>query len=326
MMKRWVVMGLGLLMMACGKGAGDSITLRVGHNHTQTNPSHLALEFFAREVAERSDGTMKVQIFPNGTLGDDRVMMEQVQRGSLDMVRVSAGTLENFDDNFTLFSLPYLFTSEEHFLNVMRSDLIDGIYSVNSDKNDFRVLTYQDTGVRSFYTRFPIHTPEDLRGKKIRVMSSQNMIRMMELLGATATPLPYGEVYMALQQGMVDGAENNPQALTLDKHGEVAKFFVYSKHLRLPDFVVMSEKSWQKLSPEQQKIVKEAMIASTAYHHELWNAAIEQMVSEARDKMGVTFLEVDEELFVQRIQPIYDDLAKNNPRLYTLVEEIRAMG
>jgi tripartite ATP-independent transporter DctP family solute receptor len=300
---------------------GDVRELRFAHNHAEQNPSHIALLKFAEIVKKKTDGRIVIKFFPNAILGDDRTVLEQVQQGSIDFTRVSANVLENFNPEFKALLLPYLFKTDEHFYKTMSSDIVKKMYE-HLSKSNLIALTYQDAGLRSFYMKAgPVNTPADLKGKKVRVINSQSSIRMIELLGGVPVPIPYGEIYTALQQGVIDGAENNVQALVLDKHGEVAKFYSLDGHVRLTDFVVMSFKTWQTLSPEDQVIIREALEESTILHNELWKKSVESSTKESQEKMGVKFNEVNKDLFENAVQPMYKEAAKD-PAVGPIVKEI----
>ena len=207
-------------------------------------------------VSKESNGMMEIKVFPNSVLGPDRAVMEQLQGNVVEMMKLGSSALEPFNPIFSIFSLPYLFESEKQFNSVLSGEIIDRINDITSKRDKFRILTYFTTGVRSFYTRkTPIMKPSDLKGLKIRVMESKTSIEMVKLMGGTPTPMPYGEIYTALQQGVIDGAENNPTALTIGKQGEVAKCYSFDEHLMMPDFLVISEDVWDELTSEQQNIL-----------------------------------------------------------------------
>ena len=324
-MKKLLILMCLVSISACGDGNTEGATkkrvLRFAHNHTELNPSHQALLVFGDIVKEKTGGALEVQFFPNSILGDERTVVEQVQAGSVDFTRTSANTLENFNPEFGAYLLPYLFKTDEHYYKTLAAPVTEKVYN-NLTNSGMLAMTYQDAGERSFYMKSgPINTPEDLKGKKIRVINSQSSIRTMELLGGIPTPIPYGEIYTALQQGVIDGAENNAQALTLDKHGEVAKYYSLDGHVRLTDFVVMSHKTWLSLSPEHQVIVKEALVASTDVHNKLWREAIKTSLKVAQEDMGVIINEVDKAPFEERTKAMYTETLKN-PKVAPTLEAI----
>ncbi len=303
----------------------QAATLKLGHNLAEEHPTSMALSLFADTVKEKSDGKLKIKLYFNGVLGSEREVLEQVQNGAVDMTRVGAASLESFSPVYSAFSLPYLFNDKEHFYKVMNSDVGQKIYD-SAAAQGFQGLTYFDGGARSFYTKSKlINEPADLKGQKIRVMNSQTAIRMIELLGGTPTPMPYGELYTALQQGVIDGAENNPTALTLGRHGEVAKFYSLDEHSRIPDFLIISTKTWKKLSEEEQKILKEAAYEATIYHIEIWNKEVEKALSEAKNEMGVTIITPEKKPFRDAVSPLYEEYMKDST-IADIVNAIRKIN
>ncbi|KGX89965.1 C4-dicarboxylate ABC transporter substrate-binding protein [Pontibacillus halophilus JSM 076056 = DSM 19796] len=336
-MKKWlgalmmVTLSFGLLV-GCGNedseasGKGDEASsgkeLKLAHNLSEDHAVHKALVKFKEGVEEKTD--MSVKIFANGVLGSEKEVLEQLQSGAVDMTKVSAGALESFSDEYSVFSLPYIFESKEHYHKVMGSDIVQGIYQSTEDKG-FRGLTYFDAGARSFYTKdTQIETPSDLDGLKIRVMDSPTAIKMVELMGGTPTPMPYAEIYTALQQGVVDGAESNPTALTTGKHGEVSKAFSRNEHTMIPDIAIISQKTWDSLSEEQQQAFTEAAEEATDYHRDVWNEAVAKAEEESKE-MGVTFYEVDKEPFIEAVQPMFEE-AKEDERIAEIINGIKEMN
>ncbi|RLL47089.1 TRAP transporter substrate-binding protein [Oceanobacillus piezotolerans] len=322
------ILSLGLLMACSSETGGESSSeevkkLKLAHNLSEDHPIHTALTSFAEDIEEKTDGSITFEIFSNGVLGSEQEVLEQMQSGSVDVTKVSAGALESFSDDYSVFSLPYIFTSEEHYRNVMESDVVEEIYQSTED-NNFIGLSYFDSGARSFYTKdTPVETPEDLDGLLIRVMDSPTAIEMIELLGGTPTPLAYGEVYTALQQGVIDGAESNPTALTTGQHGEVSKAFSYTEHTNIPDIVVIRKDIWDSFSDEEKQIFEETANEARVEHTDLWNKAIEEAVTEA-EGMGVEFYDVDKEPFIELVQPLHDKYSENE-RLGELIERINEL-
>ncbi|KAB8134517.1 TRAP transporter substrate-binding protein [Gracilibacillus oryzae] len=313
---------LFVLLAACGSSdstdaanssqAGESNThnLRLAHSLNKDHPVHLALVRFKEIVEERSNGQINIEIFSNGVLGDEREVLEQLQAGGVDITKVSAASLGNFASQYAVFSLPYVFTDEDHFFRSMESDAVQELFNSTADEG-FLGLTWYDSGARSFYTKeTPIMHPDDLQGLRIRVMSSQTQIEMMRELGGAPTPMAYGEIYTALQSGVIDGAESNPTALTNGKHGEVAPHFSFDEHTRIPDIAIISSKVWQDLSEEQRQIVKDAAKESTEYQKEIWASAVDEAMEEAK-AMGVEFYHPDLEPFREAVQPLHEKYRKD---------------
>ncbi|HEY5715267.1 MAG TPA: TRAP transporter substrate-binding protein, partial [Psychromonas sp.] len=260
--------------ISCALAAGLSFsavaatTLKISHNQDRNHPVHKSMQFMADEVKQLTNGEVKIRIYPNGQLGTQRESMELLQSGALDMAKSNASEMESFEPAYGAFNIPYIFHDRDHYYRVLTSDVGEKILAASHDKG-FVGLTYYDGGARSFYANKAIMSPADLKGMKIRVQPSPAAVNMIKLMGGSATPLSYGELYTALQQGVVDGAENNPTALTNSRHGEVAKFYSEDEHTMIPDVLLISAKVWDKLPADQQQAMKKAAYDSMMYHKTL---------------------------------------------------------
>lgn len=303
-------------------GAAGADTLRFGYAENAT-PTVEAMKEFARLVEEKTDGDVTVQFFPDGQLGGERELVELVQGGLLDLTKVSGGLMEGFAPVYGAFSMPYLFDDEAHYYAALDdATIMDPVYQATSDQGMVG-LTYYNSGARSFYTGSKaIETPADLEGLKIRVLQSPTSIRMVEMLGASPIAMSQAEVYTSIQQGVLDGAENNEFALTVARHAEVAKAYSYDMHTRIPDVMLISAATLDRLTPGQQTAVKDAAQESTAFHKDAWGKAVEAARSEAETTFGVTFTHPDLEPFQAAVQPMYDDMPD---AIAPTVDAIRAM-
>ena len=221
---------------------GDKpIVLRLGDNHPDGYPTVVGDLEFARLVKERSNGRIVVEVYNNGVLGDQKSVVEQVQFGGIDFVRTSISSLAAFYPDINALQAPYLFRNADHMWKVLNGEI--GDYFLNSVKsNGFIGLCWFDAGARSFYnTKKPIYTVADLKGMKIRVQESSLMMGMIQALGAVPTPMPYGDVYSALQTGVIDGAENNWPSYDTASHYEVARYFSIDEHTRVPEMILASK-------------------------------------------------------------------------------------
>lgn len=303
--------------------AQAATTLKLSHNQSKDVAVHKAMEIFADKVAEYTDGEIKVRIYPNAQLGAQRESVELVQSGGLSLAKSNTAEMEAFEPLYAVFNLPYIFKDEEHYYDVLTSDIGDEVLNASVDKG-FIGITYYDAGQRSFYAGKPIKHPDDLKGMKIRVQPSPSAVKMVELLGASPTPIAFGELYTALQQGVVDGAENNESALVDNRHGEVSKFYSYDRHTMIPDVLVMSMKDWEKLTPEQQEAIKKAGRESMMAQKDLWAEKTASVIAEAKDKLGVTFVEdVDVDAFAAIVLPMHEDAAKASEKAADLIQRIK---
>lgn len=296
--------------------------MRLAHSLPEDHAVHKAMVKFADLVKERSKGDVEISIFPNGVLGGERETLEQVQNGAVDMTKASASPLETFSPDFKVFNLPFVFRDKDHFFKVLEGSVGETILA-SSKKAGFIGLAYYDSGARSFYAKKAINTPDDLKGVKIRVQQSPTTIKMIQTLGATPTPMPYGEVYSALQMGVVDGAENNVTALTNGRHGEVAKFYSMTEHQMVPDVLIISAARWDSLKKPQQDIIKQAAVDSYKLQKQLW-ADFEKTEAAKAEKLGVKFVKPNKQAFIAKAKPMIDEERKN-ANIAKLLDQIAAV-
>lgn len=218
-----------LALLSTGANAAEKVTLKLAHNLERSHVVHQAFEEMAKEVKQLSDGKMIVRIYPSSQMGNARETMELLQNGALDMTKGSASDLESFDNIYAIYNLPFLFKDQNHFNNVVFGEVGKDIMESTKEKGFFALSAYV-AGTRSFYAKKPITKPEDLKGLKVRVQPSPTTIKMVELMGGSPTPISFGEVYTAMQQGVVDGAENNVPSWVQTRHIEIAKVFSEDEH------------------------------------------------------------------------------------------------
>lgn len=295
--------------------------IKLGHGLDTSHPVHKAMEFMAEDLEKRSKGTMSIRIYPNQQLGTERQTLELLQIGSLGMTKVSAAIMENFSPNMKVFGLPFLFRDKAHTFQVLDGEigkeLLDG-----SQKYWLKGLGYYDSGSRSFYTKDkPVETPADLKGLKIRVMESVTAMNMVNSLGGSPTPISWGELYTSLQQGVVDGAENNPPSFYLSRHYEVCKYYSLDEHTSVPDVLVMGTHLWEELNEQQQKWVQASVNASVVFQRKLWAKAEKEALEEVK-KAGVTVTKPDKTKFQDKVLNMYEDY-KDNKEIYSLIQRIQ---
>ena len=317
--------GFSLFLRAQKSSGGSSsqLVLKLGHGLDTAHPVHQAMLFMKKRLQELSGGTVSMDIYPSSVLGNETQCIEQLQNGSLAMTKTSAAAMENFIPAMAVLSLPYVFRDGEHYWNVLNGPVGEELLEKGAAKY-LRGLCYYDAGSRNFYTKEkPIRTPDDLKGQKIRVMNSSTAIDMVKAMGGSPTPISWGELYSALAQGTVDGAENNPPSFESNKHYEVCKHFTLDGHSRIPDMLLLSTKVMDKLSPEVQAWVQQAARESSTFQRELWMnetvAALERSKAE-----GVTIYEVDNAAFAAKVQPMLD--AITDPEVQSLLQRIKAVN
>lgn len=307
---------------ACNGPAGVRI-IKLGHGLGVTHPVHEAMEFMAQRLEEKSGGKMILKIYPNQQLGTERELVELLQIGSLGMTKVSSATLESFSPTIQVLSMPYLFRDDLHRDKVLKGEIGKKLL-LESEKYWLRGLCYYDAGKRSFYTKSkPINAPEDLAGLKIRVMESNTAMNMVKSFGGSPTPVAYGELYTALQQGIVDGAENNPPSLYTSRHYEVCKFYAVNEHTAVPDVVIVSTKVWNNLDEQEQAWLQEAADESAVYQYKLWEASVEESFRELK-KAGVTITYPESDGFRKAVEVMYQNLQSTQPALFEVVQKIRS--
>lgn len=321
-----LVLLLAINMSGCGKVYSDKRIVRISHAQSETHPEHLGLLAFKEYVEENLGDKYEIQIFPNEILGSAQKAIELTQTGAIDFVVAGTANLETFADIYEVFSMPYLFDSEDAYQKVMGDyEYMQKIYH-STDEAGFRVLTWYNAGSRSFYAKTPIYTPEDLKGKKIRVQQSPASVSMMQTFGAAAAPMGFGEVYTAIQQGVIDGAENNELALTNNKHGEVAKYYSYNRHQMVPDMLIGNLKFLNSLTPDELQIFRDAAEISTQVELSEWDKQVKEAKETAKTKMQVEFIEVDAEEFKKKVLPLHEKMMEDNTQIIDVYEHIQEVN
>jgi tripartite ATP-independent transporter DctP family solute receptor len=250
--------------------------LRVAHSLPEQHPVHQGLVRFAARLAELSGGQLTAQIYANAQLGSEVHYIEQLQAGTLDVAKVSAAPIGNFVPAFQVFSLPFLFADESTRWRALEApagqELLHEVITRRSDGSASGLvgLAYYDSGARSFYAKEPITGPAAIGNRKWRVMSDVVAMDMVEALGGAPTPIAFAELYSALTQGVVDGAENNPPSLLTSRHYEVCRHYALTEHTAIPDILVMSARTRARLTPEQLGWVEHAARDSAVHQRQLW--------------------------------------------------------
>lgn len=317
--------GCGNLATVTPTDKKEVITLRFAYA-SNSQPVIDAMKEFGRLVEKKTAGSVKIQYFPDGQLGGERELIELTQSGAVDFTKVSASALESFSKEYAIFSVPYLFKNEEHFFKVMVNEkIMEPVYQSTANLG-FTGITYYDSGQRSFYmVKGPIRTPQDLKGKKIRVMQSETAIKMVELLGGSAVPMGSDEVYTSLQSNLIDGSENNEFVLHTAGHGSVAKYYSYDEHTRVPDIIIMNDAIKDQLTKEQETAIYEAAKESTIFEIDAFAKAVEEEKAISQKMYGVKFNKVDNTPFREAVTPLHNEF-KNNPIYHELYQEIQAQG
>mgnify|MGYP000971037634 CR=1 FL=1 len=310
------------LLFAALPATADTVVLRLGETHVADYPTTKGNYEFARLVEERTGGRIKIEVYHSSQLGQEKAVIEQVQFGAIDFTRVSISPLSAFAPAFDALQMPYLYSGEEHMWKVLNGPIGEEFLSSLEPAN-FIGLAWFDSGARNFYnSKKEIKSVADLKGMKIRVQESKLMMGLVSALGAVPTPMPFGEVYSALQTGVVDGAENNWPSYFSTSHYEVAKYFTLDGHTRVPEILIASKISMDRLSKEDQEIIKQAAKDSMPYQIKLWKE-FEKVSEDKVRAAGSIITELTPEALVEfqnAMKPMYDALS---PELQEVVKKIR---
>lgn len=300
-------------------------TLRLNHNLPEQSVTGQNFEMFAERVNELTDGDLRIRVFHGGQLGGQRESIELVQQGALDIAKTNAAEMEAFDPIYSIFNLPYVFTSGEHAMRVLQGEVGEAVLASDGAPGLVGLgLLYE--GCRSFYTNTPVASFDDIQGMKIRVQPSPSAIRMIELMGAQPTPIAFPELYSALQQGVVDGAENNVAALTYVRHGEVAKTLVRNEHSCIPATYVISQAKWDELSDEYKAALRTAAAEALERSWTMQNEDEAAQEAIFTGEMGGTIVEVDKAPFMAAVAPMIEETRAAGGQAAELIEMIEALA
>lgn len=295
---------LAIQFLGCGEGHNARV-LKLGHSLPKSHPVHKALEQMALQVRQVTQGSLRIDIYPNEQLGSEREMIEQLQLGALQIVKTSASPLEGFIPEMALFTVPYVFEDHEHLWETLDGKIGQDLLKSGTKKGVVG-LCYYDAGSRSFYSKNkPINTPSDLKGLKIRVQNSKTAMQMVEAMGGAPTPIAYGELYTSLEQGVVDGAENNPPSLLTSRHYEICKYYALDEHSAVPDVVLISEEIWSRMTLTHQAVIQKAANDSARFQRELWAKENKRALDELA-AAGVEISHPDKSPFQDSVKALHD--------------------
>ena len=316
----FILLGLVIALSFC-KQVENQHNLKLAHSLNESHPVHLGIVEMARLLEEISDGKMSIDIYANGQLGQERELLELLQIGSLDMTKVSAGALENFIPDFKVLTLPYLFKDSTHTWSVLQGPIGKRLLAKGSQYY-LRGLCFYDAGSRSFYAKEkPINSPKDLYGLKVRVMNSQSAFSMINALGGAPTPVSWGELYTALQQGVVDAAENNLPSFFNSRHYVICKYYSFDQHTSIPDVLMVSTYLWNSLNEQEQQWLQEAANRSVEYQKQVWALSVQQCLVKVK-KAGVTIFYPEKKPFQMAVSSLYNTYQEET-ELHQLIDEIK---
>lgn len=326
--RKWGILicalGLSGMMLTGCVSTGQQRIVRIGHNQSTNHPTHIALTAFKDYINENLGDKYVVEVYPSELLGSQTDMVQLTQTGAIDYCIASNAILETFSKNYEIFNLPYLFASAEAYHNAMDDSEITNPIFTSTTKAGFQAVTWLDAGTRNFYTvNKPIETPADLKGLKIRVQQSPTNIEMMRLLGGSATPMGFGDVYTALQSNIIDGAENNEMALTDNGHGDVCKYYSYDMHQMVPDILIGNNAFIEGLTDEERAIFEKGYELVNQVQREEWVKAVEAAKDRAQNEQHVQFLYPDQTPFVEACMPLHESVLAGNPAIQPIYDGIQ---
>ncbi len=311
---------------AGGGAAAEKVVFKMAFNQTEAHPQYKAGVELGKRLEEATDGRYSIKVYANEQLGTQSDVIQNLSNGTVEMMYVGGPVMEGFNKDFAVYNLPYMFDSLDAQDAVFKDmDLNGELFASVEEAKNITVLAALHAGVRNVYnSKKPIKTPEDLQGLKIRVQQSDSQVKMIELMGATASPMGQGDVYSALQTGVLDGAENNETVFDALKHDEVAKYYSYTRHLMIPDYMLMSTKALNAM-PEADRA---AFIKLIPEIQDMANAGFVDFVAESianAEKLGAEFNDdVDTAAFKTRVQPLVDETVNANDvrkALYAAIQE-----
>jgi tripartite ATP-independent transporter DctP family solute receptor len=306
------IIATGLSAIACNVQA---LELKAGHSHIENEATDLSLKEFGKKLSELSGGEITVTVYANSLLGSEREMVEQVLNGALDISMCGGQQIENFYSPFAVTNIPYLFRDYDHVKKFIKSDeaykyLLDAAYEKNSG---FLGLWFETCGPRSFYAKKAINSPEDLKGLKMRVPESPTSIATVQLMGGQPTPMSSSEVYSALQQSVIDGAENNFEFYIQSRHFEVAPYWCQDMHAMPPNVVIMSAYTYESLNEQQQQWVREAAKYARDFQMAHYDKRLEELYAKA-DSLGIHLNYVDNKPFADKTTSLIEEEMKKPER------------
>lgn len=304
---------------------GDTVTIRLAHNQASGSEIADSIAKISEFAAEDPDQKLEVDIYASGILGTEKEEIEMVQAGVLDMAKVSSNTLGQFKDEYSIFAVPYLFQSQEHYYEACeKSEKVKELFESTAD-DGYIAIGYYANGSRNFYLKEdkPVTDPSVLAGKKIRSMPSSTSMDMIELMGGSPVPMSAGETYSSLQQGIVDGAENTELVLTVDGHQDLVKSYTYTEHQYSPDIYIISTKTWNKLSDNQKDHLVNSIQKANENFKTLYNGMMEEAIEEAQTHGVNIYRDIDKTAFIEAVQPVHEAYCAKGETYKELYDDIQ---
>ena len=303
--------------------AFSKMTLKAADVHPEGYPNVVAMQNLGKKLEEATGGNITLKMFPGAILGDEKAMIEQTQVGAIDILRTSLGPVGPVVPEVNVFNMPFVFRDEAHMRAVLDGEIGDELLAkISASPAKLVALGWMDGGTRNLYTKKPVRSQEDLKGLKIRMMGNPLFVDTMNAMGGNGISMGFGELYSALQTGVVDGAENNPPTYYTQNHYSVAPYYTLTGHLMIPEIFVMSKVTWDKLSEEDRALVKKFAREAQLEQRKLWDEKVAESVEEVK-KAGVEFIEVDKKVFFDATQPVRDKYGKDYAELIERIQAVK---
>ncbi len=298
----------------------QNIVLKSHDTHPAGYPTVVAIESMGKKLDAATGGRIKIQMFPGAVLGQEKEAVEQTQLGAIQIARISLGVMGPVVNEVNVFNMPFVFRDEKHMRAVIDGPIGQEILDkVTASPARLVGLGFMDGGSRSLYTKKKVTKPEDLKGQKVRMMGNPLFVDTMNAMGGNGIGMAYGEVFTALQTGVIDGAENNPPSyFTANHFSTPAKFYAQTNHLIIPEIFVMSKVAWDKLTPADQTLIKRLSREAQLEQRGLWDKAVEENVIKLK-AAGVEFVAVDQKPFFDATAPVR---AKYGEKLLDLMKRV----
>jgi tripartite ATP-independent transporter DctP family solute receptor len=321
--KRQLFLALAIAAALPLAARAQNIVLKAHDTHPAGYPTVVAVENMGKKLDAATKGRIKVQMFPGAVLGQEKEAVEQTQLGAIQLARISLGVIGPVVPEVDVFNMPFVFRDIPHMRKVIDGavgqDLLD---KVTNSPARLVGLGWMDGGSRSLYTKKPVRTPADLKGLKVRMMGNPLFVDTMNAMGGNGISMAYGEVFTALQTGVIDGAENNPPSMFTSNHFTTgAKYYAQTNHLIIPEILVMSKVAWDKLSNDDKALVKKLAREAQMEQRVLWDKSVEEYSAKLK-AAGVEFINVDTKPFYDATAPVR---AKYGARFSDLMQRIAAV-
>lgn len=314
---------LAISLAFCLTETASALTLRASDTHPAGYPTVVAVERMGKKLEQASNGSLKVQMFAGGVLGTEKAVIEQAQLGAVQLARISLGVVGAVVPDVNVFNLPFIFRDEAHMRKVVDGEIGQEILDKVTNSNfNLVALGWMDGGTRNLYSSKPVRSMSDLKGMKVRMQNNSLFIDTMNAMGGNGIAMDSGEVFSALQTGIIDGAENNPPTLFTHNHYKVAPYYTLTGHLIVPEMLVMSKRTWSKLTEDQQQLIKKLAKEAQLEQRDLWNAKVTESVSGLK-AAGVEFIEIDQKPFREATAGVRAQYGKPYASLIERIEAVK---